>query len=113
MRERLPFRIQVLQTDNGSEFQSKFHWHAESLDIKHVYIKPRTPRLNGKVERSHRIDDEEFYQMLDQGGISDDIYLFNEKVREWEDYYNYHRPHGALGGQTPFERLMEKTRAAV
>lgn len=113
VRERLPFRIQVLQTDNGAEFQSNFHWHAESLDIKHVYIKPRTPRLNGKVERSHRIDDEEFYQMLDQGGISDDIYLFNEKVREWEDYYNYHRPHGALDGQTPFERLMEKTRAAV
>ena len=26
------------------------------------------------------------------------IHLFNEKLREWEDYYNYHRPHGALGG---------------
>lgn len=113
VRRRLPFRIQVLQTDNGAEFQSQFHWHAESVDIKHVYIKPRTPRLNGKVERSHRIDDEEFYQMFDQNGISDDIYLFNEKVREWEDYYNYHRPHGALEGQTPFERLLEKTRAAV
>ena len=31
----------------------------------HVYIKPRTPRLNGKVERSHRIDAEEFYRLLD------------------------------------------------
>jgi Integrase core domain len=39
--------------------------------------------------------------------------LFNEKVREWEDYYNYHRPHGALQGQTPFERLIEKSRADV
>ncbi|WP_372445001.1 integrase core domain-containing protein [Microbispora corallina] len=29
--------------------------------------------------------------------------------REWEDYYNYHRPHGALGGQTPYERLKQKT----
>ncbi len=113
VRQRLPFRIQVLQTDNGAEFQSQFHWHAESLDIRHVYIKPRTPHLNGKVERSHRIDDEEFYQILDQDGISDDIHLFNEKLREWEDYYNYHRPHGALKGQTPFERLMEKTRAGV
>jgi hypothetical protein len=27
---------------------------------------------------------------LDQGGITDDIHLFNEKLREWEDYYNYH-----------------------
>ena len=113
VRQRLPFRIHVLQTDNGAEFQSKFHWHAESLDIRHVYIRPRTPHLNGKVERSHRVDDQEFYQLIDQDGISDDIHLFNKKLREWEDYYNYHRPHGALKGQTPFERLMAKTRADV
>jgi Integrase core domain len=31
------------------------------------------------------------------------------KLREWEDYYNYHRPHGGLGGQTPYERLRQKT----
>ncbi len=110
---RLPFRVHVVQTDNGAEFQSQFHWHLETLDIRHVYIRPRTPRLNGKVERSHRVDDQEFYQLLDQDGISDDIHLFNEKLREWEDYYNYHRPHGALGGQTPYERLLAKTRAEV
>ncbi len=113
VRRRLPFRIHVLQTDNGAEFQSQFHWHAESLDIRHVYIRPRTPHLNGKVERSHRVDDQEFYQLLDRNGISDDIHLFNQKLREWEDYYNYHRPHGALQGQTPFERLIAKTRADV
>jgi transposase InsO family protein len=111
--KRLPFRIQVVQTDNGAEFQSRFHWHLETRDIRHVYIRPRSPHLNGKVERSHRVDDQEFYQLLDHGGISDDIHLFNQKLREWEDYYNYHRPHGALNGQTPYERLMEKTRAAV
>jgi transposase InsO family protein len=110
---RLPFRILVVQTDNGAEFQSRFHWHLQELDIEHVYIKPRTPRLNGKVERSHRVDDQEFYQLLDKDGVSDDIHLFNKKLREWEDYYNYHRPHGALGGQTPYERLLEKTRAAA
>jgi transposase InsO family protein len=110
---RLPFRIQVVQTDNGAEFQSHFHWHLESLDIRHVYIRPRTPHLNGKVERSHRVDDQEFYQLLDKGGITDDIHLFNEKLREWEDYYNYHRPHGALSGQTPYERLIAKMRAGT
>ena len=110
---RLPFRVLVVQTDNGAEFQSQFHWHLETLDIRHVYIRPRTPHLNGKVERSHRVDDQEFYQLLDKDGISDDIHLFNEKLREWEDYYNYHRPHGALGGQTPYERLLAKTRAEV
>ena len=100
VRQRLPFRIHVLQTDNGAEFQSRFHWHLERLDIRHVYIRPRTPHLNGKVERSHRVDDQEFYQLLDKNGVADDIHLFNEKLREWEDYYNYHRPHGALDGQT-------------
>ena len=110
---RLPFRVHVVQTDNGAEFQSQFHWHAERLDIRHVYIRPRTPHLNGKVERSHRVDDQEFYQLLDRNGVTDDIHLFNEKLREWEDYYNYHRPHGALDGQTPYERLIAKTRAAV
>ena len=110
---RLPFRVHVVQTDNGAEFQSQFHWHLEERDIRHAYIRPRTPHLNGKVERSHRVDDEEFYQLLDREGITDDIRLFNDKLREWEDYYNYHRPHGALGGQTPYERLLAKTRAEV
>jgi transposase InsO family protein len=110
---RLPFRVLAIQTDNGAEFQSQFHWHVESLDIRHAYIRPRTPHLNGKVERSHRVDNEEFYQLLDEEGITDDIHLFNEKLREWEDYYNYHRPHGALNGQTPYERLVAKTRADV
>ena len=106
---RLPFRVLVIQTDNGAEFQSRFHWHLESQDIRHVYIRPRTPHLNGKVERSHRVDEQEFYQLLDKDGITDDIHLFNDKLREWEDYYNYHRPHGALDGQTPYERLLAKT----
>ena len=110
---RLPFRVQVVQTDNGAEFQSHFHWRLEALDIRHAYIRPRTPHLNGKVERSHRIDDQEFYQLLDKDGITDDIHLFNEKLREWENYYNYHRPHGALDGQTPYERLREKWRAGT
>jgi transposase InsO family protein len=34
---------------------------------------------------------------------------FNQKLKEWEDYYNYHRPHGRLDGQTPYERLPQKT----
>ncbi len=107
--ERLPFKVEVIQTDNGSEFQGSFHWHVLDRDIGHVYIRPATPRLNGKVERSHRIDAEEFYRLL-EGVVIDDTGLFEAKLREWEDFYNYHRPHGGLGGQTPYERLLQKTR---
>ena len=38
---RLPFRVLVIQTDNGAEFQSNFHWHLEEQDIRHVYIRPK------------------------------------------------------------------------
>jgi transposase InsO family protein len=106
--ERLPFRVEVIQTDNGVEFGASFHWHVLDKGIGHDYIKPRTPRLNGKVERSHRIDAEEFYQLLD-GVVIDDTEVFNDKLREWENFYNYHRPHGGLGGQTPYERLKQRT----
>jgi transposase InsO family protein len=58
--EKLPFSVDVIQTDNGAEFSSRFHYHVLDKGIGHVYIKPATPRLNGKVERSHRIDQEEF-----------------------------------------------------
>src|SRR5687767_1972564 len=43
-----------------------------------------------------------------EGQVIDDANLFSEKLQEWVDYYNYHRPHGALGGQTPYERLRQK-----
>ncbi len=108
--EKLPFKVEVIQTDNGAEFGSQFHYHVLDRGIGHVYIKPATPRLNGKVERSHRIDQEEFYRML-EGVVIDDTDLFNDRLQEWETFYNFNRPHGGLGGQTPYEKLREKTRA--
>jgi transposase InsO family protein len=110
--EKLPFQVQEVQTDNGPEFGSSFHYHLLDKGVGHRYIKPRTPRLNGKVERSHRIDAEEFYRLLD-GDVIDDAHVFNNKLQEWEDYYNFHRPHGALGGQTPYERLRQKTKTPL
>jgi transposase InsO family protein len=105
--EKLPFVVQVMQTDSGSEFGSTFHCHVLDKGVGHKYIKPRTPRLNGKVERSHRIDAEEFYRLLD-GAVIDDAQVFNNKLQEWEDYYNYHRPHGGLDGQTPIRTAKAK-----
>ena len=72
---KLPFQVERVQTDNGSEFGASFHWHLLDAGVDHVRIKPRTPRLNGKVERSHRIDSEEFYRLL-EGQVIDDTNLF-------------------------------------
>lgn len=99
-----PFRIHTVQTDNGHEFQAKFHWHVEDLGMRHVYIKPRTPRLNGKVERSHGTDKDEFYQMLE---YKNDVDL-GKKLKEWENFYNFQRPHFGLKGKTPYEVLKQK-----
>jgi IS30 family transposase len=101
---KFPFRIHTIRTDNGHEFQARFHWHVEDLGMRHVYIKPRSPRLNGKVERSHGSDEREFYQLLEYKGDVD----LEEKLSAWESFYNLHRPHGGLGGKTPYEVLREK-----
>ncbi|MET1003446.1 MAG: DDE-type integrase/transposase/recombinase, partial [Acidimicrobiia bacterium] len=98
--EKLPFSVEVIQTDNGAEFQGAFHWHVIDRGIGHVYIRPATPRLNGKVERSHRIDAEEFYRML-EGVVIDNTQLFNDKLQEWEDFYNFDRPMVASTDRLP------------
>jgi transposase InsO family protein len=104
---KLPFAVQCIQTDNGSEFGQQFHWHLLDKGIQHRYIRPRRPYLNGKTERSHRIDGEEFYRQL-QGVVITNLEEFNRRLQEWERFYNYERPHGALQGQTPYERLRER-----
>jgi transposase InsO family protein len=102
--EAFPFRIQEIRTDNGHAFQAKFHWHVEDKGMRHAYIKPSSPQLNGKVERSHRSDQQEFYQLLSYTGDVD----LNAKLAEWEKFYNFARPHGAHNGKTPYEALREK-----
>lgn len=70
--EKFPYAIECIQTDNGFEFtnrlnssgtkkQTLFERTLKELGIEHKLIRPFTPRHNGKVERSHRKDNEEFY----------------------------------------------------
>lgn len=68
--ERFPFEISCIQTDNGFEFTSRyqgakkpspFELELAAFGIRHKLIAPATPRHNGKVERSHRTDQERFY----------------------------------------------------
>ncbi len=79
-------------------------WLLTCQYLRHVYIKARTPQLNGKVERSHRSDQDEFYQLLD---YRDDVDL-EKKLAEWENFYHFARPHGVHKGKTPYESLRER-----
>lgn len=72
--------------------------------IEHVYIKPHRPYLTGKVERSHRTDEEEFYQLLE---YTDDVDS-NKKLEEGEKFYNLRRPHSSHCGKMPYEVLRSK-----
>lgn len=104
MVERFPFPIQRIQTDRGSEFFA-LEVQAKLMEygIKFRPIKPRSPHLNGKIERSQQTDLREFYATADLS----DFEKLKECLAEWEFYYNWHRPHGSLNGKSPNDRTTE------
>ncbi len=113
MLEKLPFAVEVIQTDNGAEFQSQFHYHVLGRAASATSTSSRRRRGSTARSSAHTgSTQEEFYRML-EGVVIDDTELFNDRLQEWEDFYNYNRPHGGLGGQTPYERLRQKTTSPV
>lgn len=107
MHSKYHFRIHTVRANNGHDLQAKFHWHLTDLGIRHVYIKPRTARHNGKVERSRRIDETEYRQQLSCKG---DLVL-DRKLTQREYIYNLHWPQGSLNGATPYEILYARLSA--
>ena len=101
LQRALPFRIRKLQCDNGREFPLDFVLAVEAAGIRHRYIRPRRPQQNGKVERSHRIDQEEFWGRH----RFTDFDEATSALRAWERRYNYERFSLALQGRTPAEKL--------
>jgi transposase InsO family protein len=102
--EEMPFPIQRVQTDRGREFFAlSVQRYLMEHCIKFRPIKPRSPHLNGKVERSQRTDLEEFWATTDPKDPEIEL-----RLAEWQHYYNWERPHGSLQGNTPMERFFEK-----
>jgi len=112
-----PFAVRLIQTDNHVIFTNKLVAHKLAFknkpkehflegfcrdhDIRHHLIEPGEPALNGKVERSHRTDNVQFYdhrRFYRMGPLQDQFNL-------WIDYYNHHRPHWGIKGQTPSQKL--------
>jgi transposase InsO family protein len=104
--EEFPFPIQRIQTDRGREFFAYcFQEKLMEYGIKFRPIKPASPHLNGKVERSQRTDIEEFYATADLKAPD-----LSDRLRDWQDHYNQQRPHGSLGGRTPWQVWCERLR---
>lgn len=112
-----PFKIRAIKTDNGSCFTNRYTGYLKSsdlfnpklheldlmcrrLNIRHYLIDPGKPAQNGKVERSHRSDQETFYDRVKFATIEELRY----KIRLWNMYYN-DLEHCALNGLTPNQAL--------
>lgn len=102
--ERMPFPVRAIQVDGGSEFKAQFEEACQKLGIHLFELPPRSPKLNGHVERAQRTHREEFYQMLDP---PDSLAELRERLRAHETVYNTVRPHQALGQRTPWEFCQE------
>ena len=86
--------------DNGTEFEKFFKETCLELGIEQYYSRVRTPNDNPNNERFNRTLQEEFIQL---GNFNPDPDIFNPKLTEWLIEYNFHRPHQALGYETPIE----------
>jgi putative transposase len=98
--DRVPFRIKAVQVDGGSEFAAEFELACQQKELPLFVLPPKSPKLNGHVERSHRTHNEEFYQVQAQ---SDQVPVLNHQLRRWENTYNCVRPHQSLAYLTPLE----------
>lgn len=101
LRRAFPFPLRRLQCDNGREFPLAFALSVQAAGIEHRYIRPRCPEQNGKVERSHRIDHEEFWGQHEFANFA----AAADALPEWERTYNVNRFSTALRGETPLEKL--------
>lgn len=102
--EQIPFSIRAIQIDGGSEFKGAFEEACKQRGIILYVLPPRSPKLNGCVERSNRTHTEEFYEIND---FSFDITVLNEELQRWQTIYNTVRPNQALGYLTPLEYIMQ------
>jgi transposase InsO family protein len=117
---RFPYPITGLKTDNGSMFTNYYLGTNKRSDqtvktlhvldrfcanngIVHYLIDPGKPAQNGTIERSHREDQQKFYEPNKFRSLAD----LEKKIRVWNEYYN-NLEHCSLGGKTPNEVLYAK-----
>lgn len=101
--ERMPGPVRAIQVDGGSEFKAEFEEACREKGLRLFVLPPRSPKLNGCVERAQRTHKEEFYQLLDPPGSLEEL---RRLLLAQELCYNTVRPHQALGQLTPQQWLL-------
>jgi len=99
-----PFKIQAVNTDNGSEYLLNFHKTCERLNILHYFTTPHTPKMNGRAERLIQTVEYEFFNY--QYDLLPDIDEINKRCELFNDKYNNKRYHRAISYRTPGEFVM-------
>jgi putative transposase len=99
----MPFKVEGIQVDGGSEFMAEFEAACQARQIKLFVLPPRMPQLNGGVERCNGAWRYEFYACTE---LPDTVEALNPLIDDWQDTYNFVRPHGALAGLTPADYYL-------
>lgn len=97
-REQLPFRVELLQSDHGSEFSKHFKKQLLAHDIRHRHTHVRSPTENGHLERFNRTIQEECLNRIPKT-----LKAYRKAIPEYLHFYNTERPHMGLNMQTPLE----------
>ena len=100
LRKKFPYPIRAIQIDGGSEFKDQFEEECQAKKIPLFVLPPKSPKLNGHVERSNRTHREEFYEVYD---VDLNLEAHNRQLARWEYVYNYIRPHESLDYLTPYQ----------
>lgn len=101
--QHTPFKIQNIQVDGGSEFMAGFETACETYGIKLSVLAPRSPKLNGHVERLNGTFRTDFYEAYD---LPHSLRELRPLLADYNDTYNWDRPHEALALQSPQEYLQ-------
>lgn len=96
----MPFKVEAIQVDGGSEFMGLFEEACERRGLTLYVLPPKSPQMNGGVERCNGAWRYEFYAVYD---LPTTVEALNPMIDGFQHLYNHHRPHGALGGMTPNE----------
>lgn len=103
---RYPNKTRQIQIDNGHEFLGEFDDYLTQQNIPHAFTYPRSPKINGVVERFNRTVQEEFVNRSDHM-VTHDVQKLERDLDKYLHWYNYQRPHRSLKLQTPYAFLTQ------